>query len=138
MNQARWYSMEAPMYYRLKISSNINMMLYLHHQWPDKAHILLSCSTNQYSKTVEYEAPTPFGYRAIATLLPNCRILPDLNRAVRHEFFYNFGCVFNFQRIDLQDECIDSISTFFGDKLYTYSLQENYTGAIRSTLESVK
>ena len=115
MNEARWYSMEAPMYYRLKISSNINMMLYLHHQWSDEAHILQSCSTNQYSKTVEYEAPTPFGYRVIVTLLPKFRILSDLNRAVRHEFIYNFDHVFNFRRIDLQDECFESLSTFFTD-----------------------
>ena len=113
-------------------------MLYLHHQWSDESHILQSCSTYQYSKTVEYEAPTPFSSRVIVTLPLIFWILPDLNRAVRHEFIQNFRHIFNFQRIDLQDECIDSISTFFGDKLYTYSLQENYTGAIRSTLESVK
>ena len=81
----------------------------------------------------------PSTWNAQRIKLPeNFRILPDLNRAVRHEFIHNFEHVFNFRRIDLQDECIDSLSTFFADKLYTYSLQENYTGAIRSTLESVK
>ena len=90
-------------------------MLYLHHQWSDEAHILQSCSTNQYFKTVEYEAPTPFGYRVKVTLLPNCRILPSLNRAVRHEFIQNFRQVFNFRRIDLQDKCFETLSTFFTD-----------------------
>ena len=46
------------------------MMLYLRHQWRDEAHTLQSCSTNQYSETVEYEAPTPPGYRVMVTKLP--------------------------------------------------------------------
>ena len=70
---------------------NINMMLYLRHQWPDEAHTLQSCSSDQYSETVEYEAPTPSGYEVMATKLPisgrNYCLLP----ALRSEFFLEFA-----------------------------------------------
>ena len=49
---------------------NIVIMLYLHHQWSDGVHTLQSYSTNQYSETVEYEAPTPSGYQVMVTKLP--------------------------------------------------------------------
>ena len=70
---------------------NIVMMLYLHHQWSDGVHTLQSCSTNQYSETVEYEAPTPSGYRVMVTKLPisgrNYCLLP----VPRSEFFLEFA-----------------------------------------------
>ena len=70
MVQSQWPSVEASMYHNSLVFKNNNMMLYLRHQWPDEARTLQCCSTNQYSKTVEYEAPTPSGYRVMMTKLP--------------------------------------------------------------------
>ena len=57
---------------------------------------------------------------------------PDLN------LVWILGHVFNFRRIDLQDVWTDSLRNFCGIKLYTYSLQENYTGTIRGTRKCIK
>ena len=73
MTQTQWSSVDTSIRYKPQIPKNINMMLYLRHQWPDEAHTLQSCSTTQYSKTVEYEAATPSGYRVMMTKLPISR-----------------------------------------------------------------
>ena len=91
MVQSQWPSVEAPMYYNTQVFKNINMMLYLRHQWSDEAHTLQSCSTTQYSKTVEYEAATPSGYRVMMAKLSisgrNYCLLP----VPRSEFFLEFA-----------------------------------------------
>ena len=67
MNQTQWSSADTSISYKLQIHKNINMMLYLLHQSSVEAHTLQSCSTTQYSETVEYEALTPSGYRVMMT-----------------------------------------------------------------------
>ena len=91
MVQSQWPSVEAPMYHNSQVFKNIIMMLYLRHQWPDGVHTLQSYITNQYSETVEYEAPTHSGYRVMVTKLPisgrNYCLLP----VPRSEFFLEFA-----------------------------------------------
>ena len=134
MNQVQWCSMETPMYYRLKISSNINMLLYLHHQWCDDAHILQSCSTNQYSKTVEYEAPTPSGYRVMVTKLlisgRNYCLLPVPRSEVSREFALTSQLPANWSSSILTRITSD----FFSSKVMIWK----FVGKLGSTADSAR